>query len=932
MKTWTAGLDVTDEERAFAQRRRGRYGVHFVPLRRCDPHSGVPPINARVEKVDLTQHFKAGMDSPSQVFKLIEKAFTTTTHFVAVYGLTTVRDDLLKWCCEGTAGNPWETIYFIDCDPSFKLIENLDRCTLHAGSISNDAGFMSLKLEPPSIEALHTEDARSIVCRAVPDWKDRVQQHLNSLKRYVPLLIVGGPGIGKTYNAEVGIRKWCHQQTAKGKKTVFKILDGSSPVLINSSLWDVLERDQMDARGASTIVTPIDEWHMMSGENDERKKQAIQWFKQHPNMVPVLLSNRYDSSDEDLLKSFYPDTFCAQSHIVNCMLAIEEYIQIMVDKEWLDASDDMAEKRVVYFLQTIRLLFGHEVIGLSICQELRDMIRQFKDKDIACKLMIGILQRKVPSLDEAWRKELVRKMYNKMVALPEPGQECTTPDASMDLIDLLLHAAHLPRQTPSPIPASYLEYVRDAVKNSFMYSPGHLVYEFILYLHEFAGIELEKAVKERMLQTVCSCNVVGMPMLFPRFLLDPCLSSEETTIVYQDVNPGNLNELIAMLKRGVSPDWTRCKKYWMTEGITDLPAFIRLVSIWPSALHYVDSQNLCNLLKSSRADGPVLARCILREMSAEKHKIDEPMNLYLMAAWWLLRAQPQDAVEELADGNFRFKNTKDQQGVFNVEGIHVDLKNLLRWASANSHHQTTIFEMDTKVFESALKFDLLVLSAGEHGSVLLDLWGDQFAFLLSVGEDGLPWASADKLADKLASEGHSSPSCWPAQARALCELWAGHMKTDMAKVLADDGFFRMLWELDIERRNKYLTHLVASIEASQQPLPALMQIGLLTSGLPMPDDLAHRSLLKTFEDGLRHLQAVKVPVAVRTGAFWDTLQKVAGEALPAIDLVDPKPELATGADGHPNVSNGVAWYFVPSHPGTWVPALQSLIKNVATSA
>jgi hypothetical protein len=210
-------------------------------------------------------------------------------------------------------------------------------------------------------------------------------------------------------------------------------------------------------------------------------------------------------------------------------------------------------------------------------------------------------------------------------------------------------------------------------------------------------------------------------------------------------------------------------------------------------------------------------------MSAEKHKIDEPMNLYLMAAWWLLRAQPQDAVEELVDGNFRFKNTKDQQGVFNVEGIHVDLKNLLRWASANSHHQTTIFEMDTKVFESALKFDLLALSAGEHGSVLLDLWGDQFAFLLSVGEDGLPWASADKLADKLASEGHSSPSCWPAQARAICELWAGHMKTDMAKVLADDGFFRMLWELDIDRRNKYLTHLVASIEASQQPLPVLMR-------------------------------------------------------------------------------------------------------------
>merc|ERR1711871_1634710 len=116
----TASYDIKDKQRKFAKRKRGRYSVHFVPRSECDSRRGVPPIDARVEKVDVKQHYQAGTLTAQGIFKLVVAGFSPTCHFVAVFGLDSLSDDLLKWFAEDTHNSPWRTIFLIDCDASFK--------------------------------------------------------------------------------------------------------------------------------------------------------------------------------------------------------------------------------------------------------------------------------------------------------------------------------------------------------------------------------------------------------------------------------------------------------------------------------------------------------------------------------------------------------------------------------------------------------------------------------------------------------------------------------------------------------------------------------------------------------------------------------------------------------------------------------------------
>jgi len=555
-------------------------------------------------------------------------------------------------------------------------------------------------------------------------------------------------------------------------------------------------------------------------------------------------------------------------------------LQVMVSTGFLAADDVASRTRILVFLEMLRMLFGDEVVGFSMREDLRCLCTDFDSKSLACEHIGRILSRRVPYLDDTWSKQILRPaLYDNMrlAGLHEP----TFPSSAQDLLGFMLPTARWARSEEM---VSYIEYVRDHVRNSFKHHPHHMLYSYFMYRCDFARLEVDAATRERVLRVICQQGIIGLPLLFPRLLHEKARADDLTTVVCQDVDPSDLRAVIAGLKRGLGPNWEACRKHWEVEGITDVTTFVQLVSIWPGVLRYVSKQNLFDLMESSGSEGEALARGILHEMGSEKLIGTEAMDLCAMVSWWCYRNQGCLGVELIDDdGAKHFASTADGH-LFKIPGlIKVELQVMLCWASAYSYHHTRVFGMEVRDFEQALKHDLLVASAHE-GAPLWDLWGHSFAFLLDVEGEirGLPWMQIQALA----SSHFPPPQEWPLEARAMSELWAQKMHPSFAEVLAVDPFFEMLRALQVRepsRVERYLRHLILSVHDAQCPLPYSMQVKLLKSGLAPPDEVARKALVSTFMAGLKVLRQEGVQSSMPACKFRDCLQTFAcDEGLAAV--------------------------------------------------
>merc|ERR1740129_648348 len=73
-----------------------------------------------------------------------------------------------------------------------------------------------------------------------------------------------------------------------------------------------------------------------------------------------------------------------------------------------------------------------------------------------------------------------------------------------------------------------------------------------------------------LLGTIGNLHVIDMPMRFPRYTMLPRSPDKLIDVVCHEVDPSDITAIVGQLRRGMSPDWERCRAHWRAEGVTDV--------------------------------------------------------------------------------------------------------------------------------------------------------------------------------------------------------------------------------------------------------------------------------------------------------------------------------------------------------------------------
>ena len=344
-----------------------------------------------VALVDKTTAYAAKSESDAKLYASMVGALRRSgACFVYVRGLRTVSDVLWKWCAEFTKRNPWLFFFFEDCVVTWLVPENLDRLVKDRSTVGTEDASLGLELVHYSLRDMPelAADFYDRSTRLCPTWEHRFRAAYDAAK---PLLVVGAPGIGKTYFM-VNV----FLNTKKAECKVINV-DGSSDVFTREALSDYLKRKFVEEDSKRTVLF-MDEYHMLS---QELKRQLLRWYSAHPSVTLFMVANRYDSFDEsELAKAGMKDALLVALGRVEKTMSKGVYRAVMKVPgnlaEWqrgLFVEDDFKPEHrdVLTFAYTwVRATvgtFGPDMLSLRPITEMVDRFlvvhRQRGPKDIA---------------------------------------------------------------------------------------------------------------------------------------------------------------------------------------------------------------------------------------------------------------------------------------------------------------------------------------------------------------------------------------------------------------------------------------------------------------------------------------------------------------------------------------------------------------------
>ncbi|CUG88813.1 Hypothetical protein, putative [Bodo saltans] len=340
-------------------------------------------IPNRVEPITLDPS-----TSQSEQYRTIVKKFTLVTTHVAVTGMKTVPDRLLKWCCEHTKKYPWRFILFLGASANKNAPENRDRVvtlketfpsrTVYQKREFDDKDnqlFLSAHGTPSAPETPLIESSSvapkisSVKSTRRVDWVSEVEVFVNDQKTGGGvILLVGPPGTGKTTEL-TNIQNTRRNATRERKDVKFVTFDCSDSAIVTEPLVTLLDNASLGIElGAATVIFVADEYHFLA---NDKKDEFQRWVasKIH-SMGFVLISNRKDSNDEAFNKRFNESTShgsTSSSIIWYCRVSAAKMREALQNVR-MDPPATM--EKGVAFLCTIRTLFSDDVVSLRMAADM----------------------------------------------------------------------------------------------------------------------------------------------------------------------------------------------------------------------------------------------------------------------------------------------------------------------------------------------------------------------------------------------------------------------------------------------------------------------------------------------------------------------------------------------------------------------------------
>ena len=724
------------------KRQGGKYGLRITSASSISDKKDEEIIEKNIGKIYQHVYIADKSAKCEEMFSLILKAFRSAV-IVCVHEVPVNTPDIFfKWCAEHTRKNPWRYIWFYDISITYLFSEMIDRFVISqtaALEFQDDKQSSETPLRKVHFNQLPLyvndstqpetrKEIEKIVSIYKRDWKEHNLKEILKQSRHI--LIVGPPGIGKTtfLNHTRGMMQ-------RKSKWVYVEFDGSSEELFKQSVQDLLLRKigyQVLPDRKYMIV--VDEYHLMTME---QQKQALLFFTANRLHRLVLISNRYDSADEDLLRQYFD-----KAELLSCSLGSREVTEYFISKA-ANSPVESASYFIKYWIKISRNILGETMMSYRFLQNVAESFVS-KDSDKLVKEAQKINQ----SLSIKFFSKLISifwSMYeNKEFEKYENPEEFNLfmNQGTTSLLKFLIHTCLLDSNDTCQ---SYPEFSVSSIKNFNVYHPAYKLYSWCHYMHARSGesqLNWFQNNSQNILQLFLVRTYVELPARFPR--IDVVEYSQGTNdpskcrIMYLPVSPPSIDKIIDIVKRGYTCD-DSVKLALENNPVTDVTKFEQLCSIFTPALFWVTKENLKSLIKLGTTQ---FAKLVVEQFAPPfSENNDRALNPYFIAAWKLYKSEAIYSEERMRSENSDFPYPqyitffKDEYTELNI-----NLKELFLWASLDGYNMADCAEECSNDLHQKLEEDLYALTRflaskniEKNLPTLLELYSYMFAPLLHEG-------------------------------------------------------------------------------------------------------------------------------------------------------------------------------------------------------
>ena len=859
--------------------RTASYGVTVVSSGSSDNYLEKLENVMDTKLLDFTEQYENNSISDNTISLSVINALLAGYSCVYVKGLHFLNDEPFKNIAEVTKDLPYTYVFFEDLNVSHNVPEMIDRIRVTSDYESrmeavqqngnNLANIHEMKYNhsvpkdqkvPIGIQGV--EDYLSSNCSFSATWRQDTQQKFALEIRVISMQ--GPPGTGKSFEAGKLLKP--------GSTSYF---DCSSDCTLRRALQDVLKsRIQIDKDKSFTLFA--DEFHYM---NREQKSQLLQFVAEYPNMKLVLIANRSDSTDMEMLKRYFGTNYS----VVLCRETFRGLMSVyMPDFNWNEAStaDKLSYRWYWIWFNSTRNLFGDLMMTHRLFEDVKQMLDEIlKDNNIAAELA-KLLKKKNPTLMRNFCLQYVDtlitlfKEEKRMIQNGNPSHEQLVQrynDVKLtketSLISLLVKISLLvdPNEENKSCPDHC-----SGIPKAHEYHLLQKFYTWIINRLVQSNVAIDESMDTIIQNILLRHDVCDVPTKFPRFDITSVATSTDLRsckVFCRDIDPSD-PELIKMhIVRGDAFDPTKVHDYLQKHPTSDVAGITSLAHTYPPILAAIPKENLYALLNMGDS-ALALAESVLKYFSPAA---DDSKDPYYTAAWKFYRQQKIDSK------TCKFENNDDPM-VLNVNSESfsgmpkINRIDLLAWAAKYATNLVDV-SCDVQEFQSAIQADLVAVTSnlaktGEHNHIIIELWSKLFAPLATVGEStgGLSYETGLLIA----SAYYPPLTDWEPTLKILSELQYNTLTREELDLLYEDR--EEFWIPSIYESNP---KIVANIIASGKNLSKEWQLLILrTEGLTIPDSVAEKQYALIFEHALLQMASTNQTIGIADTNFKQLLLQV----------------------------------------------------------
>eukprot|EP01129_Flabellula_baltica_P005164 TRINITY_DN1846_c0_g2_i1.p1 TRINITY_DN1846_c0_g2~~TRINITY_DN1846_c0_g2_i1.p1 ORF type:complete len:3716 (+),score=608.79 TRINITY_DN1846_c0_g2_i1:330-11150(+) len=743
-----------------------------------------------------------------------------------------VSDRFFKWCAEYTRKNPWTWIILNNIDVFFLLPENQDRIVDNLSISKGSSSKQTKKFDPVKPLERSSRDT---------SWEKDFRNITNELiQKKEHMLLVGPPGIGKTYFLDE-TRK---EISAKDNHAVV-MFDGSSDILIQISILDFLRNKLGNLSPSCEVLLIADEFHLMT---PEQKRQLLQFAFNSPfNIILVMISNRYDMKDLELFRKYN-----LEDNIVKCRGSFEYLTEIEYvtrsDKYQVGCDTASVMEFLQLFLKVTRGLFGENMLSFRFLKPVIEHL--WEDPSDLIQKLADEISKKDLTIEKSFARTLVRQISDLSKKLSE-GEK---PDIDQiirslkqrDLSSLcMLFTSVVYYSDDNEMAMGYPEFSTEAIKNFYNYHPFQRLISWLEYIMERHNRDNPiSQYSQNLWVFFSSFSICDLPGRFPLFSTVGGSRDSQCEVYAINGDPDDVQEIIEITQRGFIFNHN---SYWIKNSIKDVLLFSELLGLDPN---YLSSSVLStdNILSVLRISEHKLLKTFLEKFCDESNlnRADDP---YLTAAWKVYRY-------------YRLSKSHIEDLCLVFQNHYIDLPNLLMWSARFGFDNMEVpsridpHQLQDVLYEDLLRVTDYWLETGNHKKICV-LWGFQFAPLT---DDRLSIPAIDVIA----SSQYPPLTEWCLLIRDLSHVLNGNIDYHIISRLEENQQF---WEyLPHSINQKQILKTILSLDK----LTGLTQERLVFSGLSIPDN--SDATVRKFEGVVKKYRGEVDKFSLKQNQFYQKLR------------------------------------------------------------